>query len=195
MEENFGNKGLMVLIVPGEKISLDYLQIVAKNLNDTFQLIFGKNIIKKLGKALLDDEIYDSQVETKEVCKIKLELDRFFNQLNKHLNESSLFDLFDNTFDDSKANANNATSVMLNLMNANVQKLNNLNRFNIFNEMKGKFMQSIPIYDLPFNIKTDLHTALANLEAQEFVDLENSHYKYRRLFSVVGSCMFFRVGF
>jgi hypothetical protein len=185
LEENYGKKGVLVLIVPSGRVDVDYLKVIGKNLNETFKFTFGE--------AAYMDELLGSKSMPE---RLKQELDMFFRHVDKHLHEASLFELFNNKWEDFKSNGNGVVSNLANKRPNNETsaggKLSWLNRYNIFSDMRSKFCQSCPFFDLPFNIKTDLDTALANMEAQEFVDLDSGHYKLRRLFSVEGSCLFFR---
>lgn len=199
MHENYGKRGVLVLIVPSEKIDLEYFKVVSKNVNDTFRFTFGSSINKMIYRKISDYDLTEgSQLQQnyekrEEIVMIKSQLDKFFTQINKRLCESTQFELFNNRLDDAKQNMISNSSSLKSTPDSRL--LAYANRLNIYNEMRTKFLNSYPYYDLPFNIKTDLDSALVNLEAQEFVDLENTSYKNRRLFSVQGSCLFFKVTF
>ncbi len=72
----------------------------------------------------------------------------------------------------------------------------NLRRMNLLIEMRYKCFDVVsmlpPYFEVPFELKHDVDSILNGLEAQEFVDLENDFYLNRRLFSLIGSCLFYK---
>lgn len=174
MGENYGTKGLLVLIVPRAQINLDYFKIISKNLNETLKFTFG-NILPDL---INRPDIYDLKEklndQTEASSSIKNQLDAFFNLFHKRLISSALFEKYDNNTDE-------------------LEKISVSNRQRIYMEMRTKFLNAMSNMDLPFSIRTDLDTALSQLESQEFVDLENNYYRYRRQYLVTGTCMFYKV--
>ena len=182
LHKNYGKQGVLVLITPSHSVDLDYFKVVSFNLNQTVRFTFGANITRMINRLQDLNEAQHQDTE-EEIARLKTQLDEFFAKLNRRLLESTYFELFDNSLDDAKQH----------LVAPNSQ-LSFLNRINVYREMRTKFLNSFPYYELPFNIKTDLDSALVNLEAQEFVDdLERASFKTRRLFTVAGSCLFYKV--
>ena len=184
--ENYGNNGQMVLIMPSEQIDIKYFKLIAKNLNTIFKFTFG-SVLPKLLNTNNENFLLDLNIvqDINELNSIKTEMDTFFSQFNKRITRSTLFYLFD---EENKLFKSHFST------NENAgNKLISLNRIELFDEMKGIYMNSIPYLDLPDSLRTDLDTILIDLEAQEFVDLENNFYRYRRLFLINGSCLFYKV--
>lgn len=180
LHENFGKRGVLVVITPCEMIDLEFFNKISSDLNRTLKFTFGGNIKRVIRRT--QDLAEVQHQATEEVLKLKSQLDEFFAKFNRRLLESTYFELFDNRLDDAKQAL------------IQTKQLNFLTRLNVYREMRTKFMNSVPYFDLPFNIKTDLDSALVNLEAQEFVDdLERTSFKTRRLFTIKGSCLFFKV--
>ncbi len=164
LNQNFSRTSLLVLIVPAEQISLDYLKIIATNLNSTLKFTFG-NLFSSIHKTAVKDKLHSSP-------ELKEQLDTFFAQIKSRF-----------LYQTSKKQQINDTNYNKKLL---------LRRANFFNEIKSKFINAVPYFDLPYQLKCDLDVALADIEAQEFVDLENNHFKTRRQFSVTGGCLFYR---
>lgn len=173
------------MITPSETIDVEYFKVVSSNLNQTLKFTFGAHISRLINRRNdFDIEAQQSASSSKELFQLKPQLDEFFAQLNRRLIQSAHFELFNNALDDSKQSQ------------SPFKTLGFLSRLNIYREMRTKFFDTIPYYDLPFNIKTDLDSALVNLEAQEFVDeVERASFRTRRLFTIKGSCLFFKVNY
>lgn len=168
------------MITPSDMLDLNYYKVVSANLNRTLRFTFGASISRAIRRRTLDLTEVQHQ-SSEELLKLKANLDEFFLKFNRRLLESTHFELFDNPLDDAKQNL------------LPTRQLNFIARVNVYREMRAKTMNSMPYYDLPFNIKTDIDSALVNLEAQEFVDdLERASLKTRRIFAVKGSCLFFK---
>lgn len=155
----FSKSGVLVLVVPNDQIRLDYLKVIATNLNSTLQFTFGDLFLKKDTESV--KRTIDSSVKTKH------QLDTFFSHL-KHRFLSR--------------NAKTKTQ----------DKSANKKRSNFLNTIKSKFINSIPFFDLPADLKCDLDATLSDIEAQEFIDLENNYYKNRRQFTISGSVLFYK---
>lgn len=161
-----------MFLVPTMHIDLTYFKMISKRLNETFRFTFG-HIWNKMISVNDDHEMTNEDNE--EVNRnLKSQMDAFFSQINKRLKISSLFNTYKS---EHEATAN---------------KLNTFNNVQIFTEMRSKLIDQIPFYDLPFDLKCDLDSALNDLEAQEFVDLENIYYKNRRQFLINGCCIFYK---
>jgi len=174
--QNYGPNGLLVFLVPADKIELDFFKVVSKNLNDTFKFTFGDMI----NRILLTDDAttnadlnlynYFNNLNNEEDIKlIRVQFDNFFSQLNQRLFISSLFNLY-NSLHNKSINTNLINNLQ---QKEQLSKLSNLNRFNFLIEMRTKFINKIPYFDLPHDLKCDLDLAMADIEAQEFVDLVN----------------------
>lgn len=85
LHKNFGNKGLMVIIVPRNQVDMEYFKILAKNLNESYKFTFGSKTLN----TLLDP---NEDLENKNF--FRSELDVFFNQFHQRLIQSSLFRTF-----------------------------------------------------------------------------------------------------
>lgn len=195
LHDNFGKQGVLVMITPSRMLDLSYYKLVSRNLNHTLRFTFGASIsraIRRRALDLIDDDNNAGShysVDGEEALKLRAHLDEFFVKFNRRLLESTYFELFNNALDDAKQN----------LMPT--RALTFLHRVNVFREMRAKFLDSLPYHDVPFNIKTDLDSAMVNLEAQEmFADNDDdddldkrASLKTRRLFNVKGCCLFFKV--
>lgn len=198
LHENFGKQGVLVMITPSRMLDLNYYKLVSRNLNHTLRFTFGASIsraIRRRALELIDNDTnassghYSVDGGGEDALKLRAHLDEFFVKFNRRLLESTYFELFNNALDDAKQN-----------LMSTPRALTFLHRVNVFREMRAKFLDSLPYHDLPFNIKTDLDSALVNLEAQEMfadnddVDLDKrASLKTRRLFNVKGCCLFFKV--
>ncbi len=146
--------------------------MISKRLNETFRFTFG-HIWDEMISA--NDGLEMTNEDNQEVNRnLKSQMDAFFSQINKRLKICSLFNTYKSEHE--------ATS----------NKLNAFNNVEIFTEMRSKLIDKIPFYDLPFDLKCDLDSALNDLEAQEFVDLDNIYYKHRRQFLINGCCIFYK---
>lgn len=165
-------------IAPSAMLDLNYFKTISAELNRTLKFTFGSNISRMINRQ------HDLQYQANdELVILKASLDDFFAKFNRRLLEATYFEVFDNPLDDFRQSHQNSSN-----------RLGFSNRLNVYREMRTKFMNSMPYHDLPFNIKTDLDSALVNLEAQEFFDdLEKPSCKTRRLFTIKGSCLFFKV--
>ncbi|RNA03711.1 inturned isoform X1 [Brachionus plicatilis] len=85
LHKNFGNKGLLVIIVPGDQIDAEYFKTLAKNLNATYKFTFGSQTLSTLVNP-------SENLESKNL--LRFELDAFFNHFHKRLIQSSLFSMF-----------------------------------------------------------------------------------------------------
>jgi hypothetical protein len=175
----------MVLIVPNEHISERYFKSIANSLNTSFKFTFG-SILPKLLNTSPDNPILDlsSIQDISELSSIKLEMDKFFSLFNARLTKASLFRHFNDGGHQTKPNAENVDKNY---------KMSCSHRIEMFKEMQKIFTNSIPFLDIPHPLSSDLDNILADLEAQEFIDLENAFNRYMRLFSINGSCLFYKV--
>ena len=190
--DNYGPNGLLVFIVPSEQIDVDYFKTISANLNRTFKFTFGNVIDRILSDEFENSNLnnyFNNPLNEPDIKKLRVQFDDFFGQINQRLFISSLFNLY-NTIHNKIFNANLINNQQ---QQQHLSKLSNLDRFNFLIEMRDKFINTIPYLDLPHNIKCDLDSAMIDVEAQEFIDLENNYYKNRRQFNIVGSCLFFKV--
>jgi hypothetical protein len=164
---------------------MHYFKLVAKNLNSTFKFVFG-SVLPKLLNTSSDNPMLDlnSIQDISELSTIKLEMDKFFSLFNARLTKASLFHLFNDENDQLKPKSGNSDKE---------GKISCLQRIQVFKEMQEMFIDSIPSLELPSNVSCDLDNILADLEAQEFIDLENTYNRYMRLFLINGSCLFYKV--
>ncbi len=189
--EHYGNNGQMVFIMPSENINESYFKKTAKNLNQTFKFTFGSILPKLLNTYNnSDNHLLDLNLvqDMNELNKIKIEMDSFFNSLNRKLSKSALFHLYNKENDFFKDNTG-----LNNNQSDSSETLSYETRVELFDEMKTKIFDTIPFFDLPDALRTDLDTIMADLESQEFVDVENNFYRYRRQYSLMGSCLFYKV--
>ena len=175
--QNYGPNGLLVFLVPADKIELDYFKVVSKSLNETFKFTFGDMI----NKILLTDDAtsnfdlnlfnyFNNLNNEDDIKRIRTQFDNFFSQLNQRLIVSSLFNLY-NSIHNKCSNINLINNIQ---QKEQLSKLSNLNRFNFLIEMRTKSINKIPYFDLPFELKCDLDMAMTDIEAQEFFDLVRS---------------------
>ena len=179
--ENFGPNGLLVFLVPANKIELDYFKVVSKELNETFKFTFGDMINKIL---LADDVVNNSDLNLNNyfnnlnnesnIKVIRNQFDMFFSQLSQRLVVASLFNLY-NSLHNKCMNINLVNNMQ---QKEQLSKLSNLSRFNFLIEMRAKFLNKIPYFDLPFDIKCDLDVAMSDIEAQEFFDLVSKKFYF-----------------
>ena len=172
--QNYGPNGILVFLVPADKIELDYFKVLSTNLNETFKFTFGDMISRILlsDEATASDDLnlynYFNNLNNEQGIKlIRTQFDNFFSQLNQRLFITSLFNLY-NSIHNKCMNTNLINNLQ---QKEQLSKLSNLNGFNFFIELRTKFLNKIPYFDLPFDIKCDLDMAMSDIEAQEFVDL------------------------
>lgn len=192
LSDNYGPNGLLVFIVPSEQIDVNYFKTISANLNRTFKFTFGNVIDRILSDEFENSNLnnyFNNPLNEPDIKKLRVQFDDFFGQINQRLFISSLFNLY-NTIHNKTFNVNLINNQQ---QQQHLSKLSNLDRFNFLIEMRDKFINSIPYLDLPYNIKCDLDSAMIDVEAQEFIDLENNYYKNRRQFNIIGSCLFYKV--
>ncbi|CAF0843916.1 unnamed protein product [Brachionus calyciflorus] len=168
LHENYGNKGLLVILAPSDQINIHYFKILSKNLNETYKFTFGSSTLTNL--IFLDDDL-ESKKST------KTQLDTFFNNFHRRLLQSTQFNFFDSTYASP---------------NLPKQILNYQEKTKCYNEMRSKIFDSIPFFELPHGLKIDLETLLSDLESQDFIGLNGAKDGHRRNFYVIGSCLFFQ---
>lgn len=190
LHKNYSQNGILILIIPLEQISLNYLKILAKNLNNTFKFTFGS-----LFNKLIDDKL-QYRLNDHEKNAINSEFDAFFSQLKQrflYLNQSQ-----SNYYSNFLNRSTNTTTTPLAQQQQIImqRQQDNLRRMNLLIEMRYKCFDVVsmlpPYFEVPFELKHDVDSILNGLEAQEFVDLENDFYLNRRLFSLIGSCLFYK---
>lgn len=157
LHENYSKSGILTLIIPLEQINLSYLKILAKILNKTFKFTFG-NLFNRLIDENLENRLSESEKQD-----ISSELDNYFSQIKSR---------FFQTQSNSANFLNRSTSTLVQQQQQLFQRQQeSIRRMNLLNEMRSKFFDSVPYLDLPFPLKSDIDSALNDLEAQEFVDL------------------------
>lgn len=153
---NFKFKGILIFIIPLEQISLNYLKILARNLNKTFLFTFGDLFNRLISSGL------EQRINEQEKQRINSELDEFFSQLKSRFFQSQTFGYL---------NRASASTLKQHQQQQIQRKQESVRRMNLLVEMRYKFFDSIPFLDLPHGLKCDIDLALSALEAQEFVDL------------------------
>jgi len=146
-------------------MNLDYLKVIAKNLNSTLQFTFG-DLFSTNSKTHARQQLHSNP-------KLKEQLDTFFAQIKSRFlyHGPKRQHVHDNPGHNKPLSSR---------------------RSNYFSAVKSKFINAVPYFDLPSQIKCDLDATLVDVEAQEFVDLESNHYKNRRQFYVNGGCLFYK---
>ena len=129
-------------MVPFEQFHLNYLKVLAKNLNETLKFGFG-DLIGRLRNP-------------SEETKLKSELDAFFAQMKNRFSHLPTMRTY------------NAIKNLVKPQNTKIEKNSSVSRLI---DMRSKFINKMPFLDLPFDLKTDLDATLSDVEAQEFVDL------------------------
>jgi len=129
------------MVVPNDQIRLDYLKVISKNLKNTLHFTFGDLFMKKSTECL--KRTIDSHPKTKQ------QLDTFFSLL-KH-----------------RFMSRNASASLRKTQDKSLNK----KRSNFLDTIKSKFINAIPFFDLPVDLKCDLDATLSDIEAQEFIDL------------------------
>lgn len=71
--------------------------------------------------------------------------------------------------------------------------LNNMKSIRYSDDLRLKIFNAIPWFELSNHIKIHIDLKLSAFEAQEFVDADGLYYKNRRLFNIIGCCLFFKV--
>lgn len=160
LHENYSKQGVLILLIPSEQISLNYLKVLARNLNKAFKFTFGDLFTRLVNERL------DKRLSEQERLKINLELDAFFAQIKyRYIPQAPT------TITTLMNRSTTGTLLLPAQQQAQVRMQENIRRMNLLNELRSKFIDSVPYLDLPFELKCDLDLALNDLEAQEFVDL------------------------
>lgn len=158
MAQDHASDEVMFLIVPADRIHVDYLSIAAHEMQSTFKLLFGS-----YSSLLFMDK--------EKMLLTKKQLDSFFTHLFKRLQLASLFSNLDSSQSFMASSGGgpfpNAQDPSMHIYNKFFIK----QHLNLLLEMRSKLIDSLPFLDLPHHIKTDLDATLSDLEAQEFVDI------------------------
>ncbi len=112
---------------------------------------------------------------------LKIVIDFSFGSLKKSLDDKSYKKNFDNLF----------SLFFQRLLLKN--DLINMKSINYSEDIKLRIFNAIPWFELSNDIKVNIDLRLSSFEAQEFIDADGIYYKNRRLFNVIGCCLFFKV--
>lgn len=154
MAQDHASDEVMFLIVPADRMHIDYLSIAASEMQSTFKLLFGS-----YSSLLFMDK--------EKMQATKRQLDSFFTYLFKRLQLASLFPNLD-----SSQSFITSSGLFPNAQDPSIHnKFLIKQHLNLLIEMRSKLIDSLPFLDLPYHIKTDLDATLSDLEAQEFVDI------------------------
>jgi hypothetical protein len=152
------------MIVKDKGILLDYLKVISVNLCKTIRFSFGRHFTRKVEKTRLDE---------------------FFQKLAKRISLWSAFDL-------RYMQANESSKLPLQF-GAQNQYNKSKRRLESLMDMRTKIINSMGFLELPYDLKCELDSAISDVEAQEFVDMEEVFYRNRRQFFIMGSCLFYKV--
>ncbi len=62
-------------------------------------------------------------------------------------------------------------------------------------DLKLCIFNALPWFELSNLIKVNVDLRISAFEAQEFIDADGLYYKNRRLFNIIGCCLFYKVTF
>ena len=60
-------------------------------------------------------------------------------------------------------------------------------------DLKLSIFNALPWFELLNAIKVNVDLMISAFEAQEFIDADGLYYKNRRLFNIIGCCLFYKV--
>ena len=162
---------LLLLIVPNDRIELNYLKLVGQELQSSFKFLFGQ---------------YSSLVSLKSPGEAsqqtKRQLNSFFGLFFKRLLLVSQFPKFNSGhfvkgmhqhYLQSQANQQDTAtqSILQDPSNRLFFRFLDKQHMHLFLEMRSKLTDQIPFYDLPISLKTEIDANLSDIEAQEYVGL------------------------